>query len=1081
MKRSGNVTLGSSSPASSEIASGEPSANQQAATPAAGTARRRSRGGALEHFESICKRTLRAASQTIALPFYSKTTTTPTRAKPKPDVVPTDAAPPRRMGPPPSLGHKHERNVDAVVPQAKSISARAELRYGLPQDMLTAEGAQRYIGAQWRQVETNGQFEQASIDRLTTTLTERLRLTPAGANSLAHEDGREAASRAIMVSDALAQATDGDPVRAHAALQALLDNTQFPDAHVRADVLALQVALGATATGLHTLLAIAPHVLPQRVLDDGTAAPEIQREALRHALRAADALLQHKPADEIGPTSLEELAALADAVLPAVERMHASAHGSGARATSAAAEKAPAWLADDRNTLAIKALHAANVLRADPAAPCPPHLAEAYMAWRNGFDREGPGTDLAKAQQRFFKLFTYAERAARKGPVARAASGLFGKQKSPLSALQSFGTAGMMLGHPDDEFARFTDALAPVKARLADRLKQASTPRESKAQCAVRLAALEQWEQRMAAKGLRSEFRFSSSDSKAIAIRARALLPNRPALPADGSPADLDMDRNRNLEAVRAELKNLRKMNPAQLRSWADEAWQASGESLPESVGADINRLDSRLTGDIRPKSRDANAQFDAIDALVQQMPDTYDIRFSSGGTFGLGSVPSETLAALSGHLAVPHVSVLPDVGYLQGRHAVIDVGSNKHFGHIFVGTDSRKSLYGGFGGFAGWTLGKKGNFSLGASGGIRRSRDWGGPRGVTIRTRRSDNEQPGSPDAWRTTLLDVLQTARRAGPNDEAPRNAGEMWGGVAQRFWKDPSFSINWTDNRDATSATSGSVSTTARVGTANTKWGPSFGATLRKVSKSTNRQKDQTGNHAVDVATNNSGRATAVSATLIEGLPSANMPAHSGHLAALSFPSQPYVGIATTLFATNTNAALRIGRDSGRIVPQHTFKDTEFGTFKAFQQYVDTHRSGWLASLGGTDEARKTLDAMMATVKQGATAGNLIMGERAHMTDEAARHLDFLFHRKQRFDRLQDPTPAQARELASIDADVRQTLANENSWRRQSLYVLEALGAQRTVGPSFLLNTQSTQAVSGVREMAGLSALPSESAPL
>ncbi|MGE1002768.1 hypothetical protein [Ralstonia pseudosolanacearum] len=1051
----------SHAPASGENGSTQP----QTVTPLAGATRRRRNSGLLCELQSMCKRTLRAASQTIIFPFYSKTGTTPTRAQPKPDVVPALKPAPRRMRPPAAPGRKHQRNVDAVVPPAMATSPRAEIRFP-----LTTADAQRYLRAQWRQAETGGRFDQAAVDRLTTTLTARLLATSAATGNGVHEDsGEKACARAIMVSDALAQATGGDPARAHDALLALLDTTSHADARVQADVLALQTALGMTAIGLDTLLAIAPHVLPQRGLAEGSAAPEIQREALRHALRAADHLLRRKPADAPGPTSLETLAALADPVLPAVER---GRPGSSAAASTAPPGKAPAWLADPGNALAIKALHAANALRADPAAQCPPHLAQAYLAWRNRFDREGPGTDLAKAQQRLFKLFTYAERAARTGMAARAAAGFFGTQKSPLSALQNFGTAGVMLGHPDDEFARFTAALAPVKTQLADRLKAASTSRALKTRCAVRLAAIEQWERRMASKGLRSTFRFSSRDLEAVAARARPLLSNRVALHADGSPADLALDPHRNRDAIRAEVKPLRGMTPAQLRTWADEAWRLSGQAVPEPVRANIDLVESRLAGDIRPKPGDTNAQLDAIGALVKQMPDIYDIRVSSGGTVGLGGVPSQSLAALSSHLGVPHVSVLPDGGYLQGRHAVIDIGSNQHFGHLFIGTESRKSLYGGLGGYAGWSFGQDGMANVGVSGGLRRSRDWGGPRGVTIRTRRSDDEQPGRPDAWRTTMLEVLHAARSAGPNSDAPRNAREMWGSLARRFWNDPACSINWTDSRSTTSATSGSASATARVGTADTKWGPALGATLRHVARAAHRQWYKTGNHAIDVSTHNSGRATAVAATLVEALPGIPVPNGSGHLAALSFPTQPYVGIGTTLFTTQTNAALRIGRDSGRIIPKHTFRDTEFGTFKAFKQFVDTHRSEWLTALGGTDEARRRLDEMVATVKARATAGNLIMGERMHMTDEAARRLDFLFHRKQHFDRIPAPTPVQARERASIDADIRQMLASENSWRRQALYVLEALGVQRTVGLSFLLNAQSTQAVSGVRELAGLS---------
>ncbi len=1089
-----------SSPVASSSAASPGSESEHATPPSTGApgssatrSRSRGSGGVL----SGLNRALRATSKTVAFPFYTKTSTTPTRAKPEPKVVRVEAPRPRRMGQLPSLGHKHERNIDAIVPQAKSISARAEVRFGLPEDMRTPEGAKRYIGTQWRQVETDGQFTAADIDRLASMISERLLSidnvvatqsahqleTPAGA---AADGGQQAASHAILVSDALAQATGGDPVRARAALEALLDNTQHESPRVRADVFALQIALGATGIGMETLLAIAPHVLHDHGAAGDANASEILREAFRHGLRAADQLLRNKPADEAGPASLEELAALADKALPVAERVRTDSV-SDIAAEPAASEVTPAWLANPANTLAIKALQAANVLRANPAANCPPHQAAAYMAWRNGFDREGPGTDLANTQQRFFKLFTYAERAARTGIARRAVSGFLGKQKSPLSALQNFGTAGMLLGHPEQEFAHFTGALAPVKERLVEGLKSPATSHESKIRFAVRLAALEQWEQRMATKGLRSKFKFSSSDRKAIEVRARAALPSQPArdrendVPApnlEGHMLDFNHNRDRNIAAISAEVKALDKMSPAQLETWAAESWGAS-EQVPASVTEKIDVFRTRLAGgDIRPQRGEANTQLDAINDLVRQMPDAYDIRFSSGGMFGLASIPSESLTAFSHHLGVPHVSVLPDVGYIRGRHAVIDVGSNSHFGHVFIGSDSRNSLYGGLGGFAGWSFGKKHKpvFSVGGSLGLRRSYDTGDARGVTIRTRRSDNEQAGSPDAWRSTMHDVLNTARRAGPNDEAPRNAEEMWGGLTQRFWKDPAVSINWTDSRNKTHATTATAGITARIGTSrtpSTSWGPSLGASLRKVSKALSRTKDIAGTHAINVATNNSGRGVSVSATLVEGLPSASMPHHSGHLATLSFPSQPYFGVGTTLLSTNTNAALRIGREGDRTVGKHTYKDTEFGTFDELKQYVDTHRAEWMTSLGGDAAARDKLDKWMAQVKEGATAGNLVMGERLDMHEGAARNLDFLMHRKQRLERLTKPTPAQARELARIDTDIRKVLGNENSWRRQSLYVLEALGTQRTVGLSFMLNAQSAQSVAGVREMAVLSA--------
>jgi len=68
-------------------------------------------------------------------------------------------------------------------------------------------------------------------------------------------------------------------------------------------------------------------------------------------------------------------------------------------------------------------------------------------------------------------------------------------------------------------------------------------------------------------------------------------------------------------------------------------------------------------------------------------------------------------------------------------------------------------------------------------------------------------------------------------------------------------------------------------------------------------------------------------------------------------------------------------------------------------------------------------------------------------------------------------QPASPARTAELAKIDAEIAQTVGDDSSWRRPTLYVLEALAAQRTAALSFMLNAQSTQSVSGVRELSVL----------
>lgn len=1028
------------------------------------SAHRHAGNGIVGDQRPLPKRVLRVISRIVFFPFYSKRKARATLARPLPTGRPQQYVPGETHCSH-SLDVKRARNIDFMVPQDKSISSRAEPGLGIRHDILTHTGTRHYIQDQWQHVESNGTFERADIDRLVATLTHRLLSNPSAA--CGWQGGRraeDACTRAIMVSDALAQATHGDPVRARAALEALLENVGDAPERVKADVFALQVALGTTGVGIETLLDIAPHVLPPKGGDGGSTGREIQQEAFRQALRAARYLLHNKPANEDGPTSLEALANSADRVLPSAERLFDAGH----RVISApiAPEAVPAWLGEARNTLAIKALHAANALRADPSAQCPPHLAQAYMAWRNGFDCEGVGSDLSKAQSRLFKLFTYIDRAAESGKMVRAVSGLLGKNKSPLSALQNLGTIGALLGRPDEEFDHFTAAVGAVRDRLKRQLSgDEQVSPALKAQRAVRLAALDQWQQRMASKGLRSQFRFSASDLKSIAIRARALYST---VLHEANVVDVHGDRNRNMEAVRTELNKLAKMTPHELHCWARDAWS---EGVPSAVQSKLDIFQARVSADIRPKPGDEQQQFDALEELVRQLPDASDVRVSGGGTYGLAGLPSESLAAFSSGIAVPHVSILPDAGYIKGRHAVIDIGSNAQFGHLFIGSDSRSSWYGGIGGFAGWALGNKGLATLGASIGIRGSRDSGALRGISIRTRRSDDEKPGKPDAWRTTMLEVLRTARCAGPNEGRPRTADEMWAGLAHRFWKAPEFSINWTDSYSRTISVSGSAGITARVGTPYTKWGPSLSADFKKTTSTVTRIKDKTGTHAIDVATNNSGKAVTVSASIVQGMPSVSV-AHGGHLESISFPSLPVVGVAKMLSATNTNASLRIARDGDRIVPGHSFKDTEFGTFKDFKRYVDRYRAQWLAALGGTDDARRRLDQMVATVKECANAGDLVMGERQHLTDEAANYLDVLFHLKRRLECLRTPAAAQADQLACINSEIRRTLASASSWRTQSLYALEQLGAQRTLGLSFLLSTKSIQSVSGAREMAGLS---------
>ncbi|MDR6413111.1 hypothetical protein [Paraburkholderia terricola] len=318
-----------------------------------------------------------------------------------------------------------------------------------------------------------------------------------------------------------------------------------------------------------------------------------------------------------------------------------------------------------------------------------------------------------------------------------------------------------------------------------------------------------------------------------------------------------------------------------------------------------------------------------------------------------------------------------------------------------------------------------------------------------------------------------MLTTARTCGPVGGPPRNADELWSGLARKFAKDPAVPINWTENRNETRYVSGSANAAALFGTPRTRVGPAFSAALTSSAKR-NRIDDKTGSLAVKAATNSRGLSASVSATLVETLPGADLP-HGGvpaHECGLPrWASRQCPTLASARRSPSTTPLLHCawGLDGDRVAASRSFKDTEFGSFGEFKQYVDHYRPRFVSGQGGGEEAQRKLDEMLTLVGRG-HAGNVITGERRHMGDNAGKRLDFLYTLRGHHE-TQPASPARTAELTKIDAEIAQTVGDDSSWRRPTLYVLEALAAQRTAGLSFMPNAQSTQSVSGVRELSVL----------
>lgn len=1045
---------------------------------------------------SLAKHALRAATTVLISPFYKTTEAPPRPPKPSPDMSANRSNPRKQACQPQkassrrtALESKYLENTNAIL-HAKGYAAPPPTVPGMPLDVLTTSGALRYIEAQWQQAELNGRLERDTIDPLLSTLRTRLLSSAPTANRAGEESPeRRACVFAIMVSHALVRATHADPSRAHAALNALLDGAHDVEPRVAADAFALQIELGATGIGIDALLDIAPHLLQHDGADTQGNSREIRREALRQGLRAAAYLLRHKPDEEIGPPSLDALAQLADKALPAPRQRFNRLACSASHADRA--EDPPAWLANVSDTLVVNALHAANMLRNDPALTCPPldiDVALSYMAWRNGFDSDAPDSDLRKTRNRLFKFFTYINRAAQTGKLKRALAGFFGVNKSPLSPLHTFGTSGVLRGHPDAEFDLFRRAVGAVREQMRTRVLDALSISESShapgventddrlqdcALLAVRIAALDQWEHRMASKGLSLAFRFSSKDRKTIEVRARALLPTVLA-GGDASAAPSLVEavaaRARAVEAVSKQARVLAAMTPEHLEAWARDAW---GEKpIPSEVNADLESWHGRISADVRPESGDPEQPFASVDALLHAIPDTRTIRLTSGGTYGVASIPPTALPMSASRFAASPVSLAPDAGYVRGRHAVIDLGSDEHFGRIFVGTDSRQSGYGGVGVAAGWQLGKIGG--AGASAAAQARRDWGLLRGTTIRIRRGDNAR-GAADDWRAQLIGMLRDLRTCGPNRGVPRTAQEMWEGLARRCWKDPAFSIGWTRNDDAQTTITATAGVNATVKTGRGQLGPALSLGYKNTLAAATRTQDTSGANGIDAAARSSGHTLSASASLAHGMPGIRI-VPEGPMASVSFPAHPYVATTRILAQSDTGAALTLVWDGGHIAPAHSFKETHFTSSKAFKHHIERQRANWLSALGGGGHAQTLLDQMLAQAEELAKSGQLILGEREHLSTAAARHIEFLWHMRDAIQPGGTPPIAEPTltTLQQINAELHATLANEGNWLKESLYLSEPVGAQRMAGLSYLVNAQRVDRVLGERELVRLSAV-------
>ncbi|RFP09330.1 MULTISPECIES: hypothetical protein [unclassified Duganella] len=819
--------------------------------------------------------------------------------------------------------------------------------------------------------------------------------------------------RPLQLGRVLAAVSGGDPQRAAAALTTL--RAGGAGAATSGDAFHAARELARTPRGLATLMALAPAA--------GAAEPvaaEIGADAVLHSLRAANQLIAHWPAQTPAPQSL------ADVV--------------GRAAQLAAAPGTPPSVA-----LAANALLCAATLRADAGATPPPAQRQAYLAWRNGYTEAGPHSDLARTQARMFKLGTYAQRASASTPSSWLANA-FGFRKSPLSAL-AFGTGGAELRHPDDDL-RELHAI-PDMAQHFQALAQSSDAGADALGHALRGAALQCWHQAIAQDGWQPGSRVDRGMRRQMVKQAAAQLGMTPA-------------------AVRASAtyQAMRKA-PLSAATLGDWVARLAPELRPAGHAEAIAKMKKFEPAAAAPRT--ADSLMSGLKGVVEQVRRTYDVRLSDGGVFGINGNLAASLAAAVGKLGVPVAMVAPEVKYLHGRHAIVNVGSSASSGSLFIGSDRRHASHVGASAIGGLVW----HESLMLAGSVQAlvyAHDSAAPRGVMTRMRfkTPGPAETNGMETWRAKLIDVLDTARPG----QAGASPQTMWAELADKFYKDADLSINWLDTARASTVWSGvGISGGARAILDHYKVGPLAGAGATKVWRARTQRHETGGKQTLEQINHNSGSAVAASASLVAGLPpQGNFSGETGHIKSEVLPNAPLVGKACTMLQTQAGVTLRLTSEAGRLDPDLTFRDTEFLSAKKFVHYVDSRRPQWIAALGGAPEAAAAkLDEYLTQAKLDAVSGKQLFAERQWLTHPAAAALN---HCDDAIEELGAGGHAgDSAQLAALQQKKAALLQADSSWDCRFLYTLESNSTQRTVGASFFAGAQRSTEMSHARQLSVL----------
>lgn len=433
---------------------------------------------------------------------------------------------------------------------------------------------------------------------------------------------------------------------------------------------------------------------------------------------------------------------------------------------------------------------------------------------------------------------------------------------------------------------------------------------------------------------------------------------------------------------------------------------------------------------------------------------------YSDGRRHGFGVTAGYGLADVGG-LGGTGIGITPvmEVGAEHSRTAVFRAGIAEA-GTLYLGIERKLSGTVGAGVRAGAQAGPIAGVSAQAMARIGGSHLVS--RGLMIRTRKAGRDHEAlsaeqtaglkSTDWQRMNEL-VINAIFQIADQDKAdrPAHGGAMWAQLVDKLGDYRDISFGWNEGKAVTADVSVTLDATASATLApGIAASASAGIGLKRTLFDRKRTRDAAGTARSVQAEQGARSALRAGASLGVGSPAFTTPSGRG----IAVFGRHRVGVETEVVIQSQNGVVRLVTEGGRLRPELSSRDREFGVRDDFIQAMNAQRARWVAALdvrgpdgrprGGDEQYEEFMDRLVNL----RPAGSRVYREHQTLTTEAAEVINACMDRLAVLQRPLPPgmpqDPGALDQVEDLQRRIASHVANPAHWLPAGMDVVEPMQA-------------------------------------